>query len=105
MTRQQRQRNSRKQEHCVSAERMRAKHFEHTTQQRNAGAEQDEPNSVQRVRAAGPAIRQMVKHLIQACRANWQFDKGNCPPVRIFYDKAANDRTQPWINQRGHRQK
>jgi hypothetical protein len=77
-----------------AAQGVLAEHLEHVGQQRDARAEQRQPDDIQRIVLRSAIIRQMPVHQDQAGHANRNVDEENDAPMEIADDQPAHQRPE-----------
>ena len=78
-----------------------AEHFEHVRKERDAGAEENEADDVERAGVFFAVVREMPIDQVQAQKANGEIDEEDDAPVKIADNEAADQRTEHGANQTG----
>ena len=78
---------------------MLAEYLQHIRQQRHAGAEENEPDNVERLRILFAIVRQMQINQKQAGNSDWKIHKKYKSPLQVSDDKTAGDRPKHWADQ------
>ena len=98
----QRSRDRQQSHHFAPAQGVLAEHFEHIGEQRDSGAEDDEPDQIQPIISGGAVVRKVPVHQYQADQADRDVDEENDAPVKIADDQPADERPQHRTDQAGN---
>ena len=73
---------------------MFAEDFQHVRQQPDAGAEENESDHVKRMGVLFAVVGQMQIDEDQTCKANWNVEEEDEPPVKVPNDETSGDRSE-----------
>src|SRR5439155_4214422 len=94
--------NHQQPQHGPSAQRVLTEYFQHVGQQRDAAAEQDESDGIERVGVFFSIVREMSINQIQPEQANRQVDEKDDSPMKVPNDQTAGDGPEHRANQTGY---
>ena len=76
---------------CAAAQTVLAEDLEHVGQQRDAGAEQHQPDDIERWRLLVAVVGQMAVHEVEAEQPDRHVEEEDDAPVQVADDEAAGD--------------